>query len=143
MPGVSSLLTESALNELTCRPQHRKRDINYSLYASEVGAESKNSSIVTPVTCFDVNGELQTTVRRSRGKTLENQPKSIGLAFPLLTSMKSLSGVTKSISCSFEAQKPIASGFELPPRTLRRQISWATSHSMKTPCMLVGSLSNS
>jgi hypothetical protein len=50
MPGVSRLLTESTLNELACGPQHRKRGINYSLYASEVGAESKNSSIVTPVT---------------------------------------------------------------------------------------------
>jgi hypothetical protein len=76
----------------------------YSLYASEVGAESKNSSIVTPVTCFDVKGELQITVRWSRGKTLENQAKSIGLTFPLLTSINSFSGGTKSISCSFDAQ---------------------------------------
>jgi hypothetical protein len=31
-----------------------------------------------------VNGDLQMTVRWSRGKTLENQLKSIGLAFPLI-----------------------------------------------------------
>ena len=47
---------------------------NYSLYASEVGAESKNSSSVTPVTCFDVNGELQITVRWSRGRSLGRRP---------------------------------------------------------------------
>jgi hypothetical protein len=33
----------------------------YSPYTSEAGAESKNSSMVIPVTCFDVNGELQMT----------------------------------------------------------------------------------
>jgi hypothetical protein len=37
----------------------------YSLYASDVGAESKNSSIVTPVACFDLNGESQITVTRN------------------------------------------------------------------------------
>ena len=41
----------------------KQNDRSYSLYAREVGAESKNSSMVTPVTCVDVNGDLQMTVR--------------------------------------------------------------------------------
>ena len=97
-------------NAYVC-PALMQNVISYSLYIREVGAESKNFSKVTPVTCFDVNGDLQMTVRWSRGKVPENQLKSIGLAFPPLTSMKSLSGVTKSISCSFEAQKPVVSGW--------------------------------
>jgi hypothetical protein len=99
----------------------------YSLYISEVGAESKNSSMVIPVTCFEVNGELKITVRWSCGNTLENQLNSIGLALPLFTSIKSLPGVTKSISCSFESQKPIASGSDWQPRTIRRQSSCTAS----------------